>query len=525
MRNSTSIYEYAKQDLDKYGTLPAVYFCGEKIKFRKLFDCIDCVADHLYALGVREGTVVTIHLPNCPQAIMAVYAVGKLGGICNMVHALYPKTTVADNMSFADSDILITHSQECCDIAETGIYVDISEHMGFFSRMGYRATKRINKPETAIDFAELEKNSKKKAQFPEQSLLAKRCAVYMQSTGTTGTPKIVMHSHEAMNNWVEDARAYFCGEKQAGRPTLCILPIFHGSGLVLDMHQCISNKMPQILMAYFSAKKAVNYLKKFEVEVMAGVPAMYEKLLREPGFNGKRLPELRECFVSGEHTPIDLKKQFDEKFDPSGQRHFLYEGYGMTEVITAVCSMGKYHYNQTASGYPLPNCRFAVFDDGTVKNTGRGELLINANTMMMGYLKQSSEQDFVLDKANRWYRTGDLGVIDDEGYIFCTGRIKDIIIHNGYNILPTEIEDIAYEVETVSEVSVVGAWDDKDKTQQIYAFVALKNSTEQETEKDLYSAWRKYLPRYAIPKEIRFLKELPRNRMAKIDKKALEDLI
>ncbi len=524
----TGFYEYARQGLDRTGDKPAIWFYGKSMTYRELFDRIDNVADHLYRLGVRKGTVVTIHLPNCPQAVMAIYAVAKLGGICSMDHALTPPARLRENMERRASRTLITgdHFAECgeVDFADRILYVRVGAHMGLLYQAGYQLKNRSRRPAGAISFESLEGPCTQRAACPPPRSLAQACAFYLQSTGTSGTPKTVMLSHAAANAWQYDVDDYYAHVPQTGRPMLCVLPLFHGAGLVLDMHHCVAGKMQQVLMAKFSAAEAVRLLRKHRVEVMTGIPAMYEKLLAQPKFSGRTLPALRECFVSGDTVPLDLKLRFDARLDPAGGRHFLYEGYGMTETVTAIVSIGQAHDRRESSGYPLPNCRAAVWQDGKILPAGEGELLLQANTMMMGYLDQNDEDCFLADESGRWLRSGDLGRIDEDGFVYCLGRLKDIIIHNGYNVLPAQVEHALRSAPGVQEACVVGIWDPDRSTQKIRAYLVLKAGSERPREAELRNCCAKYLPRYAIPGEFRFLRELPRNRMAKIDRRALEAL-
>lgn len=525
----TSIYEYAKQGLALSADKPAIWFYGKSMTYAKLFYRIDNVADHLAALGVGQGTVVTIHLPNCPQAAMAIYAVAKLGGICNMVHPQVPLEGLRENMTFTESNILITgdHFPQCGEVDFAGkmIFASLAAHMGTAYGLAYRLKNGVKRPHRALPFKKLERPTPIPADIPKQSSLAEKCAVYLHSSGTTETPKTVMHCHRALNCWEVDVDAYYEHEPQAGRVMYCALPLFHGAGLVLNMHHCMVSKMEQVMVARFSAPEAVQLIRRKKVEVMTGTPALYKKLLMEKRFCRKNAPKLEECFISGDTVPQELKVQFDLRLDPSGNKHFLYEGYGLTEAVTAVCSNGKRHYNPEASGYPLPGCRAAVLRNGRVFAEGEGELLLDVNTRMMGYLGKDDMSTFFLNKGIQWLRTGDWGMVDKEGFVYCIDRIKNLIIHNGYNIFPSQVEDVICALAEVKEVCVVGVADEAQATQTVRACVVLcEDADPKQAENHILSACAQVLPRYAIPRQFRYLRELPRNRMAKIDRKALEEL-
>lgn len=529
MTPDTSIYEYAGQGLAASRDRTALWFCGKGMTYADLFRRIDNAADHLAALGVGMGTVVTIHLPNCPQAVMAVYAVAKLGGISSMVHPQVPLEGLRENMAFTESKILITgdHFSRCgeVDFADKLIHAGLAAHMGPVYGLAYRLKKGGGRPAGAISFETLERPAVVPARVPEQASLAEECAVYLHSSGTTGTPKTVMHCHRALNCWVENAKRFFKGRELTDQTLLSALPLFHGSGLVMNMHQLLAGGGQQVLMAQWNSREAVRLIKRRNITILTGVPALYRSLLDEPGFSGPRIRQIGECFVSGDYVGSQLKREFDSRVD--GKRH-LFEGYGMTETVTACFSNGKERDRLASSGYPLENCEIAVLGgDSVPRRTGAGEFLVSTNTLMLGYRKDpaGTSAAFVTWEGRQWLRTGDCGRIDGDGYVYFQERLKNVIVRKGYNIFPSQIESVIHTLAEVREVCVVGVPDEMWGTQTVRACVVLCEGMDPgQAEWNIRSACARVLPRYAVPREIRFLAELPRNRMSKIDRKALEQL-
>lgn len=529
MTPDTSIYEYARQGLALSGDKAALWFYGGSMTYKELFCRIDHVADHLAALGVGPGTVVTIHLPNCPQAVMAVYAVAKLGGVCNMVHPQEPLEALRKNMEFTESRILITggHLAECgqADFAERLIFARLDAHMGLGFALAFRMKSRAKQPAGAISFESLEGPAPVRARIPEQASLAEKCAVYLHSSGTTGSPKTVMHCHRALNCWVENAAAFFPGRDLTGKTLLAVLPLFHGSGLVMNVHQMLSCGGRLALMARWDSREAVRQIKRERIEILTGVPALFRSLLDEKGFSGARIRQIEDCFVSGDYVGQELKREFDSRID--GKRH-LFEGYGMTETVTACFSNGAEHDRFSSSGYPLNNCEIAVLGgDGAPRKTGTGELLVSTDTMMQGYLKDAAgtRAAFFPWEGRLWLRTGDCGSIDGDGYVYFQERLKNTIIHKGYNIFPHQVEEAIRTLAEVREVCVVGVPDKIRATQKVRACVVLCEGMEPERAGSIIRrACVRALPGYAVPKEILFLRALPRNQMSKIDREALERL-
>lgn len=530
MTTETSIYEYIKQNLEGNEQRTALWFYGKRITFGELFEKIDSVAEGLYAAGVRCGSVVSIHMPNCPQAVYAVYAVAKLGGICNLVHPQIPLEALRANMEKTNSHFLIT--TDCfgelaeVDFADYVVCARLNAHMGAFKRAVYGMKKRFVMPSVVMDFAALEKIHLLEVSYPAQKSLAEKCVCYMHSSGTSGEPKIVMHSHRSLNNWVSNAMGFFQGETLKNDVCLTVLPMFHGSGLVLNVHQFLAHKGAQVLMAKFYAKEAVRLIRRYKVTSLVGVPSMYRKLLEEKKFNDQSGSHIRQCYVSGDKLSHELKQEFDLRLDPSGKRRFLYEGYGMTEIVSACFSNGFYRYHSQCSGYPLPNCEAAVWRQGRLYRDGReGELAVCTNTMMLGYLEgpKATAEAFFEAEGHMWLKTGDMGRVETDGSVYFLERKKNVIVRNGYNIYPGEVENCLARIPFIRQVCVVGKQNQKTGSQCVRAYVSVNDMRETEEKMRAYilEYAKKYLFRQAVPEEICFMKELPVNRMGKIDRMKL----
>lgn len=521
MITETSIYEYAKQGLKVSENKTALWFYGRSVSYKRLFEKIDCVADNLYRLGVRQGTVVTIHLPNCPQAVMAIYAVAKLGGICNMVHALTPKSGLENAMQLADSKVLVTYAR---DVAFPGckvILADISAYMGVLSRTVYRLKNKKKPSPDTIAFSSLE-SSGRAGVFPIASSLASKCAVYLHSSGSTGKPKTIMLSHSALNNCVINSIDSFENGDMTNHVSLGVLPLFHGYGLAMDVHRNIASGAQLVFMVRWNAKQAVKLIKKRQVTVMTGVPTMVYSLLNEPGFCGKGIRSLVKCYVGGDNVKPELIEQFNARV---GKEKCLYVGFGLTEATTTSCVNNFHRFKVGSVGYPVLNTVVAVLDDtGALKMQGEGELVISSNTLMIGYLNDVVATDNAIFLANgrKWVRTGDYALIDEDGFVFFRCRLKNIIVRNGYNIYPEQVEEIVKGVPGVADVCVVGVLDSELDTQLIRAVVIpVPGCSEPLLEKDILQECLGKLPRFSVPQQIVFVERFPQNAMGKIDRKEL----
>ena len=522
MTPETSIYEFAKQGVAISPNKTAIWFYGKRITYRELFRRIDNVADNLYALGVRQGTVVTIHLPNCPQAVMAIYAVAKLGGICSMVHALTPPKGLWENMAFTQSTFLITHRADCVQAGKMALLVDISHHMGLAVRLGYRVKNRGIFSAKVLTFEEQEKEAPQKAPFLQQKQFAGECAVYLHSSGTTGRPKTILLSHSALNHCAGNTADFFEKGDMQKQVSLGVLPLFHGFGLAMDVHRNLSFGSQLVLLPRWNARTAVKLIKKHKVTLIVGVPTMFYALLQEPGFCGPKIMQLSKCYVGGDNVKPELIDAFDRRV---GGKRCMFTGFGLTEATTTNCVNTYLHDKKHSSGYPVRNTRIAVMDEaGNLRPSGEGELVISSKTLMLGYLNDPEATEHVIFQADgrSWVRTGDQVTIDEEGYLFFQSRLKNIIIHNGYNIYPEEVEDVIRKVPGVSQVCVVGITDEKLQTQNIRAVIVTEFGYKQDVvEAAVREECLRVLPRYAVPQQVRFLQSLPQNAMGKIDRKEL----
>ena len=515
MKAETSIYDFAKQGLSISPNKTAIWFYGKAFTYLELFYKIDNVADHLYTLGVSYGTVVTIHLPNCPQAVMAIYAVAKLGGICNMVHPLTPMKSLRENMQYTESEILITgnHFPECdqVDFADKLLYVDISAHMGFARKIGYCLTSRGCIPFNAISFEKLERPLSADVWIPVQTDLSECCAVYLNSSGTTGEPKTVMHCHRAINQEVLNAKHGSNLDIVDNEVVLEILPLFHGMGLVIGLHIALSGGAKVVQMSAWDEHLAIRLIRQHQISILIAVPKIFYKLMENNRFSCKHMVRL---FCGGESFDPIRKAEFLSKL---GNR--ICEGYGMTELVASCC--GENPTDKHVGLTPFPNCRFAVINSlGEISEYGEGELIISSNTIMMGYFKDEPGTQAVLVKWNGkvWIKTGDFGLIDLKGRIHYKERMKNIILHNGYNVYPYEVEQVIMRSELVEEVCVFGIWNDRTKTQNVVGAIVPKKNCIADIESSLMHVCEMSLPQYAIPKIIRIFESLPKNEMGKIDR-------
>ena len=449
---------------------------------------------------------------------MAIYAVAKLGGICNMIHALTPLKGVQENMRFTKSRILLTYMPECESAAEKTVAVDVSDYMGLLYKTGYRLTSK--QPNCSCRFSDFEKSCEKKAQIPEPASLAEKPVAYFSSSGTTGEPKTVVHCHRAINNSAENMIEYFDWHDFSDEIVLSELPTFHGFGFVGNLHVVLRGGGLVVQLARWDRLFAAKIIDRLSITMMAGVPKVFSDLLTVEHFSGK---SLSQCFIAGDSVPTKIKKEFISRV---GKKN-LYEAYGMTEIVAACCACNEKKNRIEASGYPINNCRVSILRNGEIFPSGEGELLVLTNTMMLGYLNETNPEKpsyYFFNDGLSWMRTGDVGKIDEEGFVYCEGRIKDVIIFHGYLVFPKQLERLALEIDVIHNVCVVGKKDSDNSVYKIIAYIESEQNSDLVC-KMVEQKWKEVLPAYAVPSIIHVLREFPHNDMGKIDKVKLESML
>lgn len=531
MDTKTSIYGYAKTDLNKKLNKTAIWFYGKSIRYKELFDRIDNVADNLCSIGVKFGDVITVHTPNCPEAIITIYALAKIGAISNIVHPLTPLKALKENMEKTRSRILITSNifkdAEKIDFTENVYCIRLSRSMGFISGGYLELQSCFYMPKGVRKFTELEKKCNNVFLYPNEKSLFDKCACYMHSSGSTGKPKIVMHSHKNINNWVENYRSY---RKKCGfsnNPiSLSFLPLFHGAGFAAGMHVQISSGWKLILISKINFKQMLRFIKRKRVTDIIAVPSMYTGFLKQKNFNKHTTKHVENYYVGADTMLPEIKKQVLDRSAKSVNG--IFELYGMSETVLGCFMTEPQHNNLYAAGYKnsYPECDIAVINEnGFFYKNAEGEFVVNTNTMFMGYLddREASDNCIINHDGKSWIRSGDWGEIDADGYVYFKYRIKNIIIRKGMNIFPQEVEECIRKLDFIKDVCVVGPVNKETGSQYVRACVILKDNilTDESIKGKIKKQVSDNMLKHCTPEEIIFMKKFPSLTIGKIDRAKL----
>ncbi len=538
-----SMFEAVANIAEKYPDNVAFDFYGKATTYKELIREIETCAKALKTIGVREGDRVTIALPNCPQAIQVFYAVNLVGGICNMIHPLSAEKEIEFYLNESHSVTAITLDQFYGKFENirknTGVtnivIASVKDELSKPLKAGTMIMDSINKVQKIPDDAPV-------IRWKDFLKLSRHCfynykverkgadpAVILYSGGTTGTTKGILLSNlnfNALGQQVIAANPMF----RVGDKMLAAMPLFHGFGLGVCVHTMLSQGGRCILIPRFTAEDYAKKVVKCKCNFIAGVPTLYEALLRLPYMNNADLSSLKGVFSGGDSLSIELKKKFDKFLYDHNSKVQIREGFGTTECVTASCLTPPHMAKEGSIGLPFPDTYYKIVEPGTDKELPygeEGEILIAGPTVMMEYINHPQETAQTLRRhadGMTWIYTGDLGVMDSEGFIYFRGRAKRMIITSGYNVYPGQIENILDANELIHMSCVIGV-PDPYKMQKVKAFVMLKPGVpENDDTKELILAYcRKHIAKYAMPYDIEFRKELPKTLVGKVAYRVLEE--
>ena len=538
-----TMFEAVERIANKYPNAVAIDFMGKSTTYRHFVENVEKCAKSLRTIGIRENDCVTIAMPNCPQALYVFYAVNLVGGVCNMIHPLSAEKEIENYLNVSHSVLAVTLDQfydkferirENTSIINI-IIASIKDEFSRPIRAGYMLTdgrKQVPIPKDAPvimwkDFMNISKScfynykKERKANDP---------AVILYSGGTTGTTKGIVLSNmnfNALGEQVVATNPMF----RPGDKMLAAMPTFHGFGLGVCIHTILSQGGEVILIPKFTAKSYAKQIMKYKCNFIAGVPTLFEALLRLPEMDGKDLSFLKGVFSGGDSLSIELKKKFDKFLYDHHASIQVREGYGTTETVTACCLTPPSMYKEGSIGIPFPDTFIKIVEPGTdieVSYGTEGEILLSGPTNMQYYWENPEETAETMVKSETdgltWIHTGDLGFMDDEGFVYFKGRSKRMIISSGYNIYPAQLENVLDAHEAVQMSCVIGV-PDSYKMQKVKAFVTLKPGyiACDETKQSIMDHCRKHLAKYEMPYDIEFKDDMPKTLVGKVAYRELEE--
>ncbi len=514
-----------------HGEKPALNFFGKRTSYQQLSIAVRNMTAALQAEGIGPGDRVGICLPNCPQFVIAYYAILKAGATVVNFNPLY----TADELAYqiTDSEIKLMFTLNLSTIypkvkkalrntpLRTIAVTTLSEALpavkaALFPILKHKEICKIPNDKHHRRFATMVRT--KTRPTPVDIDPATDLAVLQYTGGTTGVPKGAMLTHRNLYSNTVQVRQWLGEPSPDGERFLAILPFFHVFAMTGLMNLGLSIGAELIMLPKFELNQAVDTLKKYKPTFLAGVPTLFNALLDHPKICPQDFEQTTFCISGGAPLPGAIKRRFEKITEQK-----LLEGYGMTECSpVAACSPRHTGGKAGSVGVPMPGGELEIRDqenpDKKMPIGEVGEVFIRGPQVMVGYWKKPEATAETL--YNGWLRTGDLGYMDADGFTFLTDRAKDLIIVNGYNVYPSVIEKAFYRHPDVQDAAAIAIADPhKGEVPKLYISLRPGATT---TKEDLMTYALGELNPLERPAVIEIRDELPKTMVGKLDKKPLK---
>ena len=514
-----------------FPSAPALHFQGRTVSYAQLAEQAWRFAGALAGLGVGKGTKVGLVLPNCPQAVIAFFGALRLGAVVVQNNPLYTERELGHQLSDAGVEVVI-----CLDLAYERVKAvraqsairevvvtsvldelpAVRRVIAPYTRRGKAAAAAIGKDEPVRRWRDLVASATTRAGEAEVDS-ASDLALLQYTGGTTGLSKGVMLSHGNLRANVEQVRAWFPDADPGREVMMAVLPFFHVYGLTVCLLLGVRIGAALVVLPRFDLDPVMAAVDRHRPTLFPGVPTMYVAINNAVAKGGHDLSSIKACLSGAAPLPLEVAERFERY---SGGR--LVEGYGLSECSPVALANPIYGKRKAGTiGMPLPDTVARVVDaadpDRAVPTGEPGELAIQGPQVMQGYWNRAEESAQVL--RGGWLLTGDMAVMDGEGYFQIVDRKKDLIIAGGFNVYPREVEEVLSEHPKIEEVCVAGV-PDSYRGEVVKAFVVLRQGEEVTTE-EIRSFAKERLAAYKVPRAVEFRDELPKTLIGKVLRRAL----
>lgn len=537
-----SIYNYMVSEVGNDKDFFALNYFENRISYNDLFRNINVCARSLREFGVKQGDIVTICMPNMPEAIYVFYACNKIGAVADIIHPLSSPEQVKFYLNESKSRFLFlvdfNYDKYKDIIKDTLVYKTIlvspKESMPLGLTIGYTITRSIKTKKPKSDNTAY-MSWRKFMSYGYSNVLeyqadvkSKDLALILHSGGTTGSPKGIMISNYSFNAIAQQSAVNVIDVRPKDK-IVTVLPIFHGFGLGICVHTPLCLKVETILMPEYDAKRFYKIWKFDRPHVILGVPTLWEGMMSNKKFDEVDMSQLKYIISGGDYLSVPAETRINNFLHKHGAKVNILKGYGMTESVAATAYTFPGTNEPGCIGIPMVGNSYKICDPETLEDLPfgeEGEICVSGPTIMMGYLNNKKETDNVIKKhkdGTKWLHTGDLGYISPNGIVYFTQRLKRMIVVSGFNVYPVMIEKTLSNHPAVKRVCVIGV-PHPYKVHVPKAFIELKDGYKESLtlKRELKDLCKKELDVYSIPKEFEFVDKLPLTLYNKIDYKKLE---
>ena len=511
---------------------PCVEFKGRIYSYTEIRQLSDRLAKGLAKAGFKPGMKLGLFLPNCPIFVAFFYAGLKAGGTIVNFNPLYAEVEVAHQIIDSETDFIVTLDLKVLlnkfatmfdqTKVQRVIVCSLADQLPLLKSYLFRVAKRAEiavmpSDPRYVSAHELQKNDGK---FKPVSVNPKTDIAVLQYTGgTTGIPKGAALTHFNLYANALQCKAWFRMADSPESRSVGIIPLFHAFAMTCMMNWSIAVGGSMLLEPRLDVTKLLALIDKRKPNVFIGVPTLYTALLSHPDFERYDLSSIKYAIAGGAPLPLSLAEEFKRRTGVA-----IWEGYGLSEASPVACINPVHLPNRPGSvGVPIPGtiCEIVSIEDHTtVMKTGeRGEICFRGPQIMQGYWHNTDATAEVIRDGR--LHTGDIGYMDQDGYVFITDRIKEMIVTSGYKVYPRQVEEAIYQHPEIKECAVFGI-DDAYRGQAIHATVCVKDGARL-TKKELDQFLESRLSPIEKPRSYDFRDELPKTAVGKIHKKLLVD--
>jgi len=495
--------EMIRTNAERFEDRPAVIFYDRTVTYRDLDRASDRIAAALGRLGVKEGEIVSMMMNNSPEFYAVFFGIQKAGAVAGPVNCWWQTSEVeyllndsGSRIFFVDGDHL--HHVEALE-GKTGVERLIVNETDTPPKGAAKLGEILSSAEEAPPSHELTPDSP--------------CAI-LYTSGTTGKPKGALLTHK---NLMFAGRAKSrAADLRDGEKALCVLPLFHGAGLLDLSMPCLYAGATVVLRKNFSATEFWGLIEQHRINGIYGVPTIYHILLQMEESKTVDASSLRFGVIGAAPTPAELINEFEGRYDMK-----VIEGYGLTESSGGACLTPTEGERKIGSaGVPMESVEMKIFDedDNELPAGEIGEIVIRSDGVMREYRGKPEETADAMRSG--WLHTGDMGRLDEDGWLFIVDRKKEMVIRGGENVYPKELEDVLYTHPKISEVAVIGV-PDKKYGEEI--MVCIVPHTEGDlSEDEVVKFCKENMASYKIPRYVKFLDYIPKNIIGKVTKKELK---
>lgn len=538
----TSLWDNLAINARRYPDRPALVFFGRVLSYAEVMRQAERLAAFLYSLGVEAGDRVVLDMQNAPQLVIAHFAILRANAVVVPVNPMNRAEELKHYITDPDAKVAITTGDLASELARASnalpapkrlLHLIVTQFTDAFDAeaMGDDAPPEAwanwlltRHPLPVLEGGQVHAWNDalaSNADVPASTAGPDDLAALPYTSGTTGLPKGCMHTHASlMHNAVAGS---LWGGATMETTVLAVVPMFHITGMVSMMHTAIYSGAALVVMPRWDRELAGRLISKWRVTSWTNIPTMVIDLMASPNFEKFDLSSLVYIGGGGAAMPQAVAQRLFEQF---GLRYA--EGYGLTETAAPSHSNPPDAPKQQCLGIPFVSCDARVVDPGTLRELPpgeQGEIIVHGPMVFQGYWKrpEATKEAFIELEGKRFFRTGDLGRVDEDGYFFITDRLKRMINASGFKVWPAEVEALMFRHPAIQEACVISA-KDSYRGETVKAVVVVRASHKGQVSAEDIVAWcRENMAVYKAPRIVQFVDALPKSGSGKVMWRALQE--